>query len=81
MDSELQALNAALQKALDAFEGPLKQDRHESLKPTDSLPDKTIRSLASQTVDLADRVVKLLQPPTLQLAESFLGMYIRLFSY
>ncbi|TWU74041.1 hypothetical protein ED733_002449 [Metarhizium rileyi] len=74
MDSELQALNAALQKALDAFEGPLKQDRHESLKSTDSLPDKTIRSLASQTVDLADRVVKLLQPPTLQLAESFLDI-------
>lgn len=73
MDSTLENLNSALRAAVDAFEGPLQSERLRCLKTTDELPDKRTWDLASQVVDLADRVVQLLQPPNLQLAETFLG--------
>lgn len=73
MDSALQTLNLALQEALHAFEGELEAERLKALKTTDSLPDEATWSLALRTVDLADRVVRLLQPPATQLAESYLG--------
>lgn len=73
MDAMLQKVNLALNEAVDAFEGPLKMDRLNTLQTTDSLPDKGTWNLASQTVDLADKVLQLLQPPALQLAESYLG--------
>lgn len=69
----MKKLNLALQEAADAFEGPLNQERLEHLQTLDSLPDKELWNLTSQTVDLADRVIRKLQPPSLQLAESFLG--------
>jgi hypothetical protein len=73
MDSALQTLNLALAEALQAFEGKLESERLGTLKVTDSLPDEATWSLALQTVNLADRVVRLLQPPAVQLAESYLG--------
>ncbi|CAI6098854.1 unnamed protein product [Clonostachys chloroleuca] len=73
MDVALKKINFALQEAADAFEGPLNQERLEHLQTLDSLPDKELWNLASQTVDLADRVIRKLQPPSLQLAESFLA--------
>jgi hypothetical protein len=73
MDAALKKINLALQEAADAFEGPLNQHRLEHLQTLDSLPDKELWNLASQTIDLADRVIRKLQPPSLQLAESFLG--------
>ncbi|KAK5988145.1 O-methyltransferase verK [Cladobotryum mycophilum] len=73
MDAVLNKVNLALQEALDALEGPLKEERLNTLLTTDSLPDKEAWNLASQTVDLADKVLRLLQPPSLQLAESYLA--------
>lgn len=73
MEAALKKINLALQEAVDAFEGPLNHERLSGLQTTESLPDKQIWNLASQTVDLADKVVRCLQPPSLQLAESFLG--------
>lgn len=75
MDTTLKKLNLALQEAVNALEGPLKADRLNTLQTTDSLPDKETWNLASQTVDLADSVLRLLQPPSLQLAESYLGKH------
>ncbi|KAL2759303.1 hypothetical protein ACRALDRAFT_1067839 [Sodiomyces alcalophilus JCM 7366] len=73
MDATLRKMNRALQEAADALEGPLKADRIAALQSTDSLPDKETWNLASQTVDLADKVLRLVQPPALQLAESYLA--------
>jgi hypothetical protein len=73
MDSTLKKLNAALQEAVDALDGPLKADLLDALKNPDSLPDKETWKLVSETVDLADKVVRLVQPPALQLAESYLA--------
>jgi hypothetical protein len=73
MDSVLQELNTALQEAVDAFDGPLQAELLAQLKDPDSLPDKEPWKLASRTVDLADKLVLQLQPPTLQLAESYLA--------
>jgi len=73
MDRLLQKINLVLQEAVEALEGPLKADRLDKLQVTDSLPDKETFNLASKTVNLADKVVRLLQPPALQLAESYLG--------
>jgi hypothetical protein len=73
MDTILQNLNLAIQEAVAAFEGPLKDARLSTLQTTDSLPDKGVWDLASQTVNLADRLTRLIQPPALQLAESYLG--------
>lgn len=81
MNSALQTLNLALQEAVHAFEGSLQPERLESLKTTDSLPNKETWTLASQTVDLADKVVRLLQPPALQLAEGFLCEHRQLSPY
>jgi gliotoxin/aspirochlorine biosynthesis O-methyltransferase len=75
MDLVLQNVNLALQEAVNALEGPLRTDRLTALQTTDSLPDKATWNLASQTIDLADRVLRLLQQPSLQLAESYLGQY------
>nr|QPI70968.1 O-methyltransferase [Chaetomium cochliodes] len=73
MDSVLQKLNEALQEAVDAFDGPLQQDVLARLTDPDSVPDKKTWKLASKTVDLADRLVRQIQPPSLQLAESYLA--------
>jgi hypothetical protein len=73
MDSTLKTLNAALREAVDALEGPFKADLLDALKNPDSLPDKETWKLVSETVDLADKVVRLVQPPALQLAESYLA--------
>ncbi|KAJ4342319.1 hypothetical protein N0V95_006994 [Ascochyta clinopodiicola] len=73
MDSALRKLNLAMEEALAAFVGPLNDARLSQLLTTDSLPDKDLWSLASQTVDLADGLSRLLQPPALQLAESYLA--------
>nr|QSQ85908.1 methyltransferase [Preussia typharum] len=73
MEEALQKVNAALKEAVEAFDGPLKDARLSSLQTTDALPDKDVWNLGSQTVDLADRLLRLLQPPALQLAESYLA--------
>ncbi|KAH7361335.1 O-methyltransferase-domain-containing protein [Pyrenochaeta sp. MPI-SDFR-AT-0127] len=73
MDEALQKINLAIREATDAFEGPLKGDRLSKLQTTDSLPDKRLWDLASQTVNLADRLLRLIQPPALQLAENYLA--------
>lgn len=77
MDSALRKLNLAMEEALADFVGPLNDARLSQLLTTDSLPDKDLWNLALQTVDLADRLSRLLQPPALQLAESYLGKYRR----
>ncbi|KOS22825.1 Flavonoid 4'-O-methyltransferase [Escovopsis weberi] len=73
MEEVLNKVNAALQEALEALEGPLKQQRLDTLLDADSLPDRQTWELASKTVDLADNVVRLLRPPAEQLAESYLA--------
>lgn len=73
MDDALHKINLALQEAVDTFEGPLNTARLSTLQTSDSLPDKALWNLASQTVDLSDRLLHLLQPPALQLAECYLG--------
>ncbi|KAF2280355.1 S-adenosyl-L-methionine-dependent methyltransferase [Westerdykella ornata] len=73
MDDRLQKINTALQEAVDAFEGPLNDARLSTLQTTDTLPNAQIWNLASQTIDLADRLLRLLQPPALQLAEGYLA--------
>ncbi|KAH8753126.1 O-methyltransferase-domain-containing protein [Hyaloscypha finlandica] len=73
MDDALHKINLALQEAVDAFEGPLNAARLSTLQTSDSLPDKALWNLASQTVDLSDRLLHLLQPPALQLAECYLA--------
>nr|A0A1U9YI02.1 RecName: Full=O-methyltransferase verK; AltName: Full=Verticillin biosynthesis cluster protein M [Clonostachys rogersoniana]AQZ42159.1 putative O-methyltransferase [Gliocladium sp.] len=73
MEAALKKLNIALQEAIDSFEGPLNQERLNELQTTESLPNKEVWSLASQTIDLADKIIHRLQPPSLQLAESFLA--------
>lgn len=73
MDAALRKVNQALQEAADPLEGPLKADRIAALQSTNTLPDKETWNLASQTADLADKLVRLVQPPALQLAGSYLA--------
>ncbi|KAF9732838.1 hypothetical protein PMIN04_009605 [Paraphaeosphaeria minitans] len=73
MDDRLQKINVAMQEAVDALEGPLNDARLSTLQTPDALPDKQLWLLASQTINLADRLLRLLQPPALQLAEGYLA--------
>ncbi|KAF2092854.1 S-adenosyl-L-methionine-dependent methyltransferase [Rhizodiscina lignyota] len=73
MDNTLREAISSLQEAVDALEGPLRTERLRTLQNSDSLPDKETWTLASQTVNLADKLVRLIQPPALQLAESYLA--------
>ncbi|KAL2135469.1 hypothetical protein VTI74DRAFT_8328 [Chaetomium olivicolor] len=73
MNSMLKQLNATLREAVDALDGPFKRELLDALKSPDSLPDKETWKLAFETVDLADKIIRQVQPPALQLAESYLA--------
>ena len=51
----------------------MQQDILARLTDPNSVPDKEVWKLASITVDLADRLVRQIQPPALQLAETYLA--------
>ncbi|CAI6337012.1 unnamed protein product [Periconia digitata] len=74
MEQVLTKVNGALGEAIDALSGPLQATRLSTLQASDfSLPDKESSELATRTIDLADRLLRLVQPPATQLAESFLA--------
>ncbi|KAK8154318.1 S-adenosyl-L-methionine-dependent methyltransferase [Phyllosticta citrichinensis] len=75
VDSALSELQAALKKACEALEGPLNQERLESLQDVNKLPNKQSSLIASQTVDLLDRAQRLIQSPVSLLAENYLAYY------
>ncbi|PSN67012.1 S-adenosyl-L-methionine-dependent methyltransferase [Corynespora cassiicola Philippines] len=75
VDSALLNLQKALKDACEALEGPLNQERIDSLQDSNKLPNKQSSLIASQTVDLLDRVSRLVQPPVSVLAESYLAYY------
>jgi hypothetical protein len=72
----LSALRQTLRDSLEALNTPtVASELQAALHDDKQLPDKTIASLASDTVDLLSGVEKLLQPAHLVLADHFLGMY------
>ncbi|MCJ1350358.1 MAG: hypothetical protein MMC33_000339 [Icmadophila ericetorum] len=72
MEALLRSLNTTLQTACETLEGPLRQDCLSLIQTYDELPEKEASLLASETVDLLDHVLRLLQPPVSILAESYL---------
>ncbi|RFU78079.1 cytochrome p450 [Trichoderma arundinaceum] len=75
-DAQKQGLVWWKEKQSKNLLGPLNAERLTTLQANESLPDKNekVWELISQTVNMADRIVKLLQPPAIQLAETYLGM-------
>lgn len=73
MEALLEELNITLKNVCNLLHGPMENERLRSLQNGDALPDKSTSSLAIQTIDLMDNIQRMLQPPSLTLAESFLG--------
>lgn len=71
----LSKLNLLLEDAAKILPVEYGDEIHRTLQPTEAGPDtdKTLWELMSKTVDAADRLVKMLQPPAIQLAETYLG--------
>lgn len=70
----LSALQQTLRASLEGLKSPrIAAQLQVALHDDKHLPDKTIASLASDTVDLLSEVEKLLQPAHLVLADHFLG--------
>ncbi|KAL6695447.1 cytochrome P450 [Trichoderma pleuroticola] len=67
--------NRVLQDATTNLQGPLNDERVKTLQTTESLPanNKKLWELLSQTVNMADQIVQLLQPPAIRLAETYLA--------
>jgi len=73
MEALLVNLNKSLRDAHDALEGEYSQFRQESLQSADTLPNRKLLELATESIDLSDKLQRMLQPPSSILAESFLG--------
>jgi hypothetical protein len=73
MEAVLVRLNDSLRDACRALEETYSHDRLGLLQSGDTLPDRELLRLATEAVDLSDRIQRMLQPPSLILAESFLG--------
>lgn len=73
MDTLLIQLNDSLRTICDSLERVHAQERLELLQSGNTLPDRKLLNLATESIDLSDRLQRLLQPPSLTLAESFLG--------
>jgi hypothetical protein len=71
----LTKLNLLLEDANILLQGPFNAERLSTLQVTESLLDKDKKAweLMSKTVNMADRLVQILQPPAIQLAETYLG--------
>lgn len=71
----LSKLNLLLEDAAKILPDKYGDEIHATLQPTESGPDtnKKLWELMSQTVNAADQLVKILQPPAIQLAETYLG--------
>ncbi|KAL6895121.1 S-adenosyl-L-methionine-dependent methyltransferase [Trichoderma evansii] len=71
----LSKLNLLLEDAAKILPDKYGDEIHGTLQPTESGPDtnKKLWELMSQTVNAADQLVKILQPPAIQLAETYLA--------
>lgn len=76
LEDFLAQFNLVLEDASTNLQGPLNAERVMTLQANESLPDnnKKLWELISQTVNMADQIVQLLQPPAIRLAETYLGM-------
>ncbi|KAM0255911.1 hypothetical protein ACHAQJ_005312 [Trichoderma viride] len=74
LEEFLTKLNLLLEDASRILQGPFNAERLSTLQATESLldQDKKLWELMSQTVNMADRLVQVLQPPAIQLAETYL---------
>lgn len=75
LEDFLTQFNRVLEDATTNLQGPLNDERVKTLQTTESLPanNKKLWELLSQTVNMADQIVQLLQPPAIRLAETYLG--------
>ncbi|KAL7929944.1 O-methyltransferase domain-containing protein [Trichoderma chlorosporum] len=75
LEDFLTQFNRVLDDATTNLQGPLKDERLKTLLATESLPanNKRLWELMSQTVNMTDRILQLLQPPEIRLAETYLG--------
>lgn len=73
----LSKLNLLLEDAAKILPAQYGDEIQSTLQPTQSGPDtnKELWQLMSQTVNAADQLVKILQPPAIQLAETYLGTH------
>ncbi|KAL6862016.1 cytochrome P450 [Trichoderma novae-zelandiae] len=71
----LSQFNLVLEDATTKLQGPLNDERATTLHSTEALPDnnKKLWELLAQTVNMADQIVQLLQPPAIRLAETYLA--------
>ncbi|KAL7952872.1 O-methyltransferase domain-containing protein [Trichoderma compactum] len=75
LEDFLANINRVLEDAIAHLQGPLNDERVKTLQTTESLPanNKKLWELLSQTVNMADQIVQLLQPPAIRLAETYLA--------
>lgn len=75
LEDFLAEFTLVLQDATAKLRGPLNDERISTLTPSETLPEnnKKLWDLLAQTVNMADQIVHLLQPPAIRLAETYLG--------
>ncbi|KAI0549808.1 S-adenosyl-L-methionine-dependent methyltransferase [Xylaria curta] len=73
LESTLHNLIESVSSALSALEGPLSEMLCFKLGHDSKLPDTKYSSLASRAVDVMHQAQKLLEPPSIILADHFLG--------
>ncbi|KAL7811120.1 S-adenosyl-L-methionine-dependent methyltransferase [Trichoderma gracile] len=75
LEGFLAEFTLVLQDATAKLQGPLNDERISTLTPSETLPEnnKKLWELLAQTVNMADQIVHLLQPPAIRLAETYLA--------
>ncbi|KAJ3566332.1 hypothetical protein NPX13_g7172 [Xylaria arbuscula] len=73
LEMALKNLIDSVSLAVSAFEGPLNETLYSKLGHDSKLPNTRYSSLASRAVDAMHRAQQLLEPPSIILADHFLG--------
>ncbi|KAF2972984.1 hypothetical protein GQX73_g507 [Xylaria multiplex] len=73
LEMALKNLINSVTSAVSAFEGPLNEMLRSRLRHDRNLPDARYSSMASRAVDIMHRAQQLLEPPSIILADHFLG--------
>ncbi|KAK1243192.1 hypothetical protein MKX07_003820 [Trichoderma sp. CBMAI-0711] len=75
LESFLADFTLVLQDATAKLQGALNDERISTITPSQTLPEnnKKLWDLLAQTVNMADQIVHLLQPPAIRLAETYLA--------
>jgi len=69
----LENLANSVSAAVSALEGPLSETWRSKLRHDSKLPDAKCSALAARAVDLLHKAQLLLEPPSMTLADHFLG--------